>query len=190
MPLTFFVLSATMGIIRAKDGESLKGWGLTALFYGAGDTDQRTGYHGAYPAGGTVRTLVGQDSDATFNWKRWYIKLGLALVCGAALALAWALPAARAGGQVYCSAILWGQTAGRMINSFAHCQPAWWYLGNAAPCALPPGSASGSYGITLTGYLLIRGTRLCLIWGRFIPPRAVPDQRKTDPLHGAPYSTH
>ncbi|MAG98947.1 MAG: glycosyltransferase [Rhodospirillaceae bacterium] len=61
-------------------------------------------------------------------WGRWYLALAVALVVAAALALAWALPAARAGGAIYGDAILWGQTAGRMSESFAHDRPFWWYL--------------------------------------------------------------
>ncbi|MGB0953356.1 MAG: ArnT family glycosyltransferase, partial [Planctomycetota bacterium] len=50
------------------------------------------------------------------------------LLGGAALALAWAIPAGIAGGEAYREAIFWGQTAGRMNNSFAHARPFWWYL--------------------------------------------------------------
>jgi 4-amino-4-deoxy-L-arabinose transferase-like glycosyltransferase len=52
----------------------------------------------------------------------------LALVTGGLLALAWAVPAALAGGQDYGNAILFGQTAGRMAQSFAHQRPFYWYL--------------------------------------------------------------
>ncbi|MCX8017489.1 MAG: hypothetical protein N2690_06290, partial [Rhodocyclaceae bacterium] len=44
------------------------------------------------------------------------------------LALAWALPAAQAGGEEYRRMILWGQTAHRVVESFAHQRPWWWYL--------------------------------------------------------------
>jgi 4-amino-4-deoxy-L-arabinose transferase-like glycosyltransferase len=59
---------------------------------------------------------------------RWYAGVALATALGAAIALAWALPAARAGGSAYETEILWGQTAGRMATSFAHRRPWWWYL--------------------------------------------------------------
>ena len=58
----------------------------------------------------------------------WYGGVGLAVLGGAAMALAWALPAAQAGGEAYREAIFWGQTAGRVVKSFAHRQPWWWYL--------------------------------------------------------------
>ncbi|HEX4882642.1 MAG TPA: glycosyltransferase family 39 protein [Casimicrobiaceae bacterium] len=60
--------------------------------------------------------------------RRWYAGVALALLGGAALALAWAIPAGVRGGEAYRNAIFWGQTANRMVESFAHRQPAWWYL--------------------------------------------------------------
>lgn len=52
----------------------------------------------------------------------------LGLLGGALLALAWAIPAGLVGGPAYREAIFWGQTAGRMQNSFDHARPFYWYL--------------------------------------------------------------
>lgn len=52
----------------------------------------------------------------------------LGVLLGAGLALAWALPAAAAGGEAYENALLYGQTAGRIQQSFSHARPIWWYL--------------------------------------------------------------
>jgi 4-amino-4-deoxy-L-arabinose transferase-like glycosyltransferase len=59
---------------------------------------------------------------------RWYLDLLLGVLAGAAIALAWALPAAASGGEAYRNAIFWGQTAGRVAESFAHRAPFWYYL--------------------------------------------------------------
>ncbi len=59
---------------------------------------------------------------------RWYRDLALGVLLGAAIALAWALPAAYFGGEAYRRAIFWGQTAGRVSESFAHRAPLWYYL--------------------------------------------------------------
>jgi 4-amino-4-deoxy-L-arabinose transferase-like glycosyltransferase len=61
-------------------------------------------------------------------WRRWYLGVLCALLGGAALILAWAVPAAIAGGEAYRNAIFWGQTANRMVSSFAHRAPWWFYL--------------------------------------------------------------
>lgn len=60
----------------------------------------------------------------------WRDSLGtlLGFGLGAGLALAWALPAAHAGGPVYGDALLFGQTAGRLRESFSHARPFWWYI--------------------------------------------------------------
>lgn len=59
---------------------------------------------------------------------RWYAGLLGATALGAGIALAWALPAAAAGGPAYARSILLGQTTGRVANAFEHRRPVWWYL--------------------------------------------------------------
>ena len=48
-------------------------------------------------------------------------------VC-AGLVLVWLLPALILGGPEYREAVLWTQSAGRTVASFAHAQPFWYYL--------------------------------------------------------------
>lgn len=62
------------------------------------------------------------------SWWAWYGGVFASLLLGASIALAWALPAANSGGEAYAQALLWKQTADRMVQSFAHQQPWWWYL--------------------------------------------------------------
>lgn len=59
---------------------------------------------------------------------RWHLKLGLYTGGAISLALLWAVPAALHGGVDYARAIFWGQTSSRMVDSFAHKAPWWWYL--------------------------------------------------------------
>ena len=61
-------------------------------------------------------------------WPAWYLGGLLAVLLGAAIALLWAVPAGMAGGDAYRQAIFWGQSAGRVVNSFAHRNPWWSYL--------------------------------------------------------------
>lgn len=51
---------------------------------------------------------------------------GLALAVALAIVALWVLPAAITGGAEYRRMILWEQTAGRTVNSFAHARPIWW----------------------------------------------------------------
>ena len=57
-----------------------------------------------------------------------YTKGFIAVLVGVAIALIWAIPAAKLGGKEYAYGIFWGQYAGRAVNSFAHKHPFWWYL--------------------------------------------------------------
>jgi len=68
--------------------------------------------------------LAGQSQ----RWRTWYAGLAGAVALAAAIALAWAIPAGMAGGEAYRQAIFWGQSAGRVVNSFAHRSPWWTYL--------------------------------------------------------------
>jgi len=68
--------------------------------------------------------LTGQSQ----RWLSWYTGLAGAIVLAAVIALAWAIPAGIAGGDTYREAIFWGQSAGRVVDSFAHRSPWWTYL--------------------------------------------------------------
>ncbi len=60
--------------------------------------------------------------------KSFYIKGLLAVVAGVLIALIWAIPAAKMGGEKFAYGIFWGQYAGRVVDSFAHKRPFWWYI--------------------------------------------------------------
>jgi len=100
------------------------------------------------------------------KWGRWFGGVALAVVLGAAIALAWALPAGMAGGEAYRNAIFWGQTANRMVESFAHQRPVWWYLPLLPVLLFPwfvwPGLWQAVAAQRRAG--LDRGMRFCLAW--------------------------
>jgi 4-amino-4-deoxy-L-arabinose transferase-like glycosyltransferase len=97
---------------------------------------------------------------------RWWAGIGTAVALAAAVALAWALPAARAGGPAYADAILFSQTEGRVVNSFAHRRPWWWYLALLPvllyPYALWPPLWRAAARIRAS--LADSGLRFCLAW--------------------------
>lgn len=58
----------------------------------------------------------------------WYGGGLLVVLAGFAVLLAWALPASMLGGAAYREQLLFHQTAGRVVDAFAHAKPFWWYL--------------------------------------------------------------
>ncbi|MET3650536.1 ArnT family glycosyltransferase [Dyella japonica] len=60
--------------------------------------------------------------------RRWYVCGGIACLVACSVLLAWALLAAWSGGETYRHMLLVHQTAGRVVDAFAHAQPVWWYL--------------------------------------------------------------
>ncbi|MFD2172847.1 ArnT family glycosyltransferase [Rhodobacter lacus] len=62
---------------------------------------------------------------------------GLALAVALCVIALWVLPAAITGGAEYRHMILWEQTAGRTVASFAHARPFWW-VGAMLPVLLFP----------------------------------------------------
>jgi len=125
--LTTFVLLCLMSIFSAaKHQQPLKKWLQTGLFLGLG----------ILAKGPVVFVYVLPvilfapfwARDGISSWRKWYAGSLLAIVLGIGIALCWALPAACAGGKEYADAILLHQTAGRVVHSFAHSRPFYWYL--------------------------------------------------------------
>lgn len=134
--LSFFVALGLVGLVRAwQTGAGAGGFGLLTL-----------GLGGALYAKGPVALLhlLPMALAAPWwmreqrpRWGRWYAGVLLSVLGGAALILAWAVPAGIAGGQAYRNAIFWGQTANRIIDSFAHQAP-WWTFLSWLPLMLAP----------------------------------------------------
>ncbi len=126
MMIAFFVLLGWLGLVRAWRGAPAGGFALFAL--GLGGALMSKGpvalLHLLPPALLAPWWLRAQP----VRWRRWYLGVALGGVAGAALVLAWAIPAGFAGGDDYRRAIFWGQTSGRITESFAHRRPVWYYL--------------------------------------------------------------
>lgn len=166
MLLAGLTVAGMLGLVLAADSHGPRpwlGWVLfgTSLGLGILAKGPVIFLHLLFPA------LLGawwNPAARTQPW-RWYGALLAAIGLGAAVALAWVIPAAMGGGPEYEQAILWHQTANRMVESFAHSQPWWWYLPLLPvlwfPWLLWPPLWRGLARLR-TG--LDRGTRLCLAW--------------------------
>ncbi len=123
--LVLAALGAWLGIWRSRE-QALVGWVMVALGIGLGVLSK--GPVILLPVLPGLLLARWWMVNPPISWLHWYAGAGLALFAGTALALAWAIPAGMAGGEAYQQAILWGQSAGRVVRSFAHQAPWWSYL--------------------------------------------------------------
>ncbi len=159
--LAFWVLVGMHGVLIAAEGRR-RGFALIGLAVG----------FGVLTKGPVVLldllpvAVLAPWWHPGLRWGRWLGGLLLAVLLGAAIALAWAIPAGMAGGEAYRNAIFWGQTADRMVDSFAHRRPLWWYLPLLPIMLFPwfvwPGLWRAAMQHRRMG--LDRGSRFCLAW--------------------------
>ncbi len=137
-----FAVAGMIGLVMAARGRLVGGFAVFGLAVGFGVLGKGPAIlvhllPVALAAPLWVRCLEGQSDGDTPGWGRWYAGVGAGVVLGAAIGLAWALPAAASGGDAYRDAILWGQSAGRMVDSFAHGRPFWWFAAILPVMVLP-----------------------------------------------------
>ena len=126
MLLVLFTVLAMTGLVRAGQGRG-SGWIVTGVAIGLGALAKGPVILLHVLPIALLAPLWKRDAAPRF-WRAWYTGVVASVLLGVAIALAWALPAAQAGGEAYKDAILWGQTASRVVDSFAHNHPVWWYL--------------------------------------------------------------
>jgi 4-amino-4-deoxy-L-arabinose transferase-like glycosyltransferase len=159
--LAFWVLLGMHGVLDAADGKR-RGFAMLGIAIGFGVlTKGPVILLNVLPV-----TVLAPWWNPGLRWGRWFGGVLLAVLFGAAIALAWAIPAGVEGGEAYRNAIFWGQTANRMVESFAHRRPVWWYL-PLLPLALFPWFVWPGLWRALAHHVrtgLDRGTRFCLAW--------------------------
>ena len=126
MLLVLFTVLAMTGLVRAGQGRG-SGWLITGSAIGLGVLAKGPVILVHVLPVALLAPLWKRDTAPRF-WPGWYAGVAASVALAALIALAWALPAAQAGGEAYQEAILWGQTADRLVDSFAHDHPPWWYL--------------------------------------------------------------
>lgn len=101
---------------------------------------------------------------AGISFKRTLAGLSGAVAIGVMLVCVWLIPAILQGGPAYRDAALWTQSAGRVVNSFAHVRP-WWFFLSILPLFLWPWIWSPVFWKRLKQTNLTDGgMRLCMIW--------------------------
>lgn len=163
--LSFFALLGIYSlVILARHGLSLKRWALLGVAIGGG----------IFTKGPVILLHLLPVALLApwwltlqyrhFRWRYWYGGLIFAVSIGSLIALCWAIPAGMAGGEAYRNAIFLGQTSGRVVDSFAHKLPFWWYL-QLVPLLLLPWLLMKPFWTGLAKLdLQDFGIRFCLAW--------------------------
>ena len=132
-----FSVVGMIGLAQAARGRSRAGFSIFALAIGLGVLGKGPAILVHLLPAALAAPLWAPALGWSAGWRRWYVGVGAAVAAGAVIGLAWALPAAAAGGDAYRDAILWGQSAGRMVDSFAHGRPFWWFAAILPVMVLP-----------------------------------------------------
>ena len=169
MILAFCTLLGLTGVLRAWSTGAWTGFAVLGLAIGLGVLAKGPAVLVHIVPVALLAPLWGRRLDPApwpDAWWRWYGGVVAAIAGGAAIGLAWAIPAAEAGGEAYGDAILWGQTAGRMVSSFAHGRAWWWYL-PLLPLMVLPWVAWPALWRGLRAWRLAAdnaGVKFCLCW--------------------------
>ena len=135
MMLTFFTCLGILGMVISLKEKNQNGFIYLVLAFAGGLLAKGpTILLQLLPLAATAPWWM---KEKTIVWKSWYRSFALSFLVGAAILLCWAIPAGISGGAQYQHDIFWGQTANRMVNSFAHNRPQWWYL-EMAPLLIFP----------------------------------------------------
>ncbi len=124
--LTTCVLIALFGVLDLAEGR--RGRGILVAGLGIGLGVLTKGPVVLLDIGFAALTAPWWSEAVRLRKGRYFGSLGLAVLLGAIIGLAWAIPAAIVGGDAYSHAIFFKQTVGRVTASFAHQRPFWWYL--------------------------------------------------------------
>jgi 4-amino-4-deoxy-L-arabinose transferase-like glycosyltransferase len=168
MMLAFFALLGIYSVLKlASSGLTFRRWALLGVAIGGGLlTKGPVILLHLLPVTLLAPWWFGLQT-VNFRWTHWYFGLISAILIGAVIALSWAIPAGIAGGEAYRNAIFLGQTSGRLVKSFAHQLPWWWYL-EILPLLLLPWLLWKPLWTGLTKLnFQDAGIRFCLAW--FMP---------------------
>ncbi len=167
MMVAFFTLLGMTGLLFAWQRNDPRGWLLVGVAIGLGLLAKGPTILLQILPTAALAPWWGKRAD--IHWPRWYASILGAVILGALIALLWAIPAGMRGGEAYQHAIFWGQTADRMVNSFAHQRPFWWYFSFLPLLLFPWLLWEGVWRALakLRSQLGDVGVRFCLAW--FIP---------------------
>lgn len=128
MFVAFFTVLGAFALLVAWQGEAKKGWGLFSIAIGGGLLAKGPVIFLQVLPLALLAPWWVKNKANSLHLRKWYLAILASVVVGALILLIWAIPAGIVGGPKYQHEIFWGQTANRMVESFAHKRPVYWYL--------------------------------------------------------------
>jgi 4-amino-4-deoxy-L-arabinose transferase-like glycosyltransferase len=166
MMIAFFTTLGIWGLLLALNKQNKNGWLILALAIGGGLLAKGPTILLQILPAALLTPVWSKNLKHKLNANNWYLPIFYAVLAGIVIALFWAIPAAIHGGAQYRHDIFWGQTADRMVNSFAHQRPIWWYLA-ASPLLLFPWLFLGTFWRSIVDKKIVFsdfGLRFCFAW--------------------------
>ncbi|MCM0148819.1 glycosyltransferase family 39 protein [Photobacterium galatheae] len=124
--LTVFLLSSVLCLLKSGQQKDMK-WGAVAGFWAGIGVLVKGPVILAYLFPIFVSYPLWRQDDWLPN-RQWFSVCVTTIFVTVIIGLFWAIPAAIQGGEAYARAIFWGQTVGRVSESFAHARPFYWYV--------------------------------------------------------------
>jgi 4-amino-4-deoxy-L-arabinose transferase-like glycosyltransferase len=135
--LTVFALLALNALVAPPFGRARWGWFALGIGGGLLTKGPVILLHTLPAALAAPWWRPGLPGGARTDWRRWYGGLLLGVLGGGLILAAWLVPAVLRAGAAYGNAIGYHQTADRLVRSYSHRRPWWWYLQLAPALALP-----------------------------------------------------
>jgi 4-amino-4-deoxy-L-arabinose transferase-like glycosyltransferase len=135
--LTVFALLALNALVAPPFGRARWGWFALGIGGGLLTKGPVILLHTLPAALAAPWWRPGLSGGERTDWRRWYGGLLLGVLGGGVILAAWLVPAVLRAGAAYGNAIGYHQTADRLVRSYSHRRPWWWYPQLAPALALP-----------------------------------------------------
>ncbi|MBP9854796.1 MAG: glycosyltransferase family 39 protein [Candidatus Omnitrophica bacterium] len=126
MIMTFFILVALFGMLKVHKEKKQGYWILSSVAIGLGALTKGPVVLLPILSVGLLAPFWTDNREV--NWVRWYVGLILSAVGGILIGLSWVAAIVAHSGLDYVKDILFSQTFNRVVSSFDHARPFWFYL--------------------------------------------------------------
>ncbi len=166
MLLIFFILIGAISIVRLAQGENAGLWNYTFIALATAGGIMTKGPVFLIHISAIIIAYILSFGKTTKEKTKIKLKLKeilLSILVGTIPVILWLVIAISHANNAYATEVLWHQTIGRAMHSFAHARPFWWYL-VLLPLIFFPWIFSKTLWIHLFSSQLDKGEQFSKIW--------------------------